>query len=378
MHLPRELQVEDLRRGIPALPNLDTALQLFHDETNNVRRLRLGALGLNVPDNKTFVIGGVALMPGASIEGWPQLRALLRIQPSALEIKFDHLAKGTYEDVLGSRKIASFLQWLLDQQMMVHYSALDPLYWSILDVIESLQADPRFQIVACHMELKSELLHAAKQDLASFFSLLFSFHYPNVLRHEVRRLIEAVAGFVDHRVPVDRNAATFLLKQTLRRAARLQDLELAFLHENKVGELIDDFSIQFLHRVYLFKNAVHVFDEETFVEQALAGVVLRDGARRLDYRFADSKDEPGIQLSDVVAGLLGRHFNYVQEHPLQDLMQRRSRFSDVQRASLNSLRALIDRSDAFCPALFHVILPMDTQLKNAAFLHDEKLPYAWL
>ncbi|HCF1530114.1 TPA: DUF3800 domain-containing protein [Pseudomonas aeruginosa] len=376
--MPRDMQVDRLREGLLPLRNWNMPVRLYHDETNNIRRLTLSELGLNAPDNKTFVIGGVALLPGTEIVEWQQLRQLLRMQPSATEIKFEHLAKGNYEEVLGSRKLASFLQWLMDQNMMVHYSALDPLYWSILDIIESLQADDRFEINECHMELKTELHHAVVQNLSGFLALLHGFGYPNVLREQVRSFMEAVLEFVNGHVPQDRSAATWLLRQTLRRAARLTALELVFLHDNEPGELISDFSIQFLHRIYVFKNGIHVFDEETYVEKVLSQFELREGERRLDYRFADSKAEAGIQLSDVVAGLVGRHFSYLKDHSLKELIQRRAGFTELQLANLARLRTLIDRSDAFSDGLFHVVMPLDTCFKNNAFLHEiEVPPFMW-
>jgi hypothetical protein len=376
--MPRDMQVDRLREGLLPLRNWNMPVRLYHDETNNIRRLTLSELGLNAPDNKTFVIGGVALLPGTEIVEWQQLRQLLRMQPSATEIKFEHLAKGNYEEVLGSRKLALFLQWLMDQNMMVHYSALDPLYWSILDIIESLQADDRFEINECHMELKTELHHAVVQNLSGFLALLHGFGYPNVLREQVRSFMEAVLEFVNGHVPQDRSAATWVLRQTLRRAARLTALELVFLHDNEPGELISDFSIQFLHRIYVFKNGIHVFDEETYVEKVLSQFELREGERRLDYRFADSKAEAGIQLSDVVAGLVGRHFSYLKDHSLKELMQRRAGFTELQLANLARLRTLVDRSDAFSDGLFHVVMPLDTCFKNNAFLHEiEVPPFMW-
>ncbi|EOX6815097.1 DUF3800 domain-containing protein [Pseudomonas aeruginosa] len=376
--MPRAMQVDNLREGILPLRNWNMPVRLYHDETNNIRRLTLSELGLNAPDNKTFVIGGVALLPGTEIVEWPRLRQLLRMQPSATEIKFEHLAKGNYEEVLDSRKLASFLQWLLDKNMMVHYSALDPLYWSILDIIESLQADDRFQVNEYHMELKTELHHAVVQNLSGFLSLLHGFGYPNVLRGQTRSFMEAVLEFVNEHVPQDRSAATWWLRQTLRRAARLTSVELVFLHDTKPGELISDFSTHFLHRIYVFKNASHVFDEETYVEKVLSQFELREGERRLDYRFADSKAEPGIQLSDVVAGLVGRHFSYLKDHSLKELMERRAGFSELQLANLARLRTLIERSDAFSDGLFHVLMPLDTCFKNNAFLHEiEVPPFMW-
>lgn len=252
------MQIEKLRAGIAPLRNWNTPIRMYYDETNNIRRLTVGELGLNAPDNKTFVIAGVALMPGDEITGWPRLRQLLHVQTSATEIKFEHLAKGGYEDVLGSRKLASLLQWLVEHNIMIHYSAMDPLYWSILDIIESLQADERIQIDKFHKELKTELHHAVTQDLTGFLALLHGFNYPDVSRADVRTFLEGVLDFVNEHVPKDRSVATWLLRQTLRYATRLSKLELTFLHDNEPGELIDNFSCQFMHRIYTFKNGAHV------------------------------------------------------------------------------------------------------------------------
>lgn len=95
--MPREVQIEELRAGVKPHRNRDLPIQLYYDETNNIRSLTLEELGLNVLGNQAFVIAGVALMPGCEISGWDQLRKLLRIQPSAKEIKFEHVAKGGYE-----------------------------------------------------------------------------------------------------------------------------------------------------------------------------------------------------------------------------------------------------------------------------------------
>lgn len=376
--MPREVQIEELRAGVKPHRNRDLPIQLYYDETNNIRSLTLEELGLNVLGNQAFVIAGVALMPGCKISGWDQLRKLLRIQPSAKEIKFEHVAKGGYEDALGSRKLALFMQWLLDQKIMIHYSTMDPLYWSVLDIIESMQTDDRMQLDEYHSELKNELHHAVLQDLEGFLSLLYSFSYPDVPREQVRPFLEAVRKFVDGCLPEDRNAATFLLRRILNFAARLPGLELTFLHNNKPGALIDNFSTQFMQCMYTFKNAVHVFDRETFIEKALAPFELRDGEYRLNYRFADSKAEVGIQLSDVVAGLIGRHFTYLQDHSLTELMRRKAGFTEVQQDNLTRLRTLIDRSDAFSDGLFHALMPWDTHFKNNAFLHEQEVPsFMW-
>ena len=145
-----------------------------------------------------------------------------------------------------------------------------------------------------------------------------------------------------------------MLKQTLRHAARLPaGLQLPFLHDNKPGELIDNFSMHFVQPMCLFKHSSHVFDRETYVEKLLESFEIVDGQKRLDYRFADSKSEIGIQISDVVAGLMGRHFTYLQSHTLPELIKKKASYSDNQLGNLRLLRTLVDRSrSTFSDALF--------------------------
>lgn len=372
--MPAILQVRNLRDATRPLRNWNMPLRLYYDETNNIRRLKLSEVGLNAPDAKTFLIGGIALTSDGTLDGWDALRERMRIQASANEVKSKHVAPGDYEAALGSYKLALFLNWLLERNILIRYSALDVLYWSVLDIVESLMLEDSLDVVPYHFELKNELHHIVSREPGAFFSLLHDFAYPNVAREAVAPFLAAVGRFLLQCAPDDRNQWSTRLRRAIERAAHRPELELPFLHDNKEGELISDFSLHFLHCVYMFKNASHTFDRETFVENALETLEMRDGDRRLDYRFADSKDDIGIQISDVITGLLGRHFSYIQAFSLARLRERKAAFGDQQRENLQLLRLLIDRSDALSDGLFHVVLPLDTVFKNNAFLHDQEVP----
>jgi hypothetical protein len=70
--------------------------------------------------------------------------------------------------------------------------------------------------------------------------------------------------------------------------------------------LIDDFSSFYVSRIALFNNAVHILDMEEQIRDRLQAMALtRGGIPPANFTFVDSKTEPGIQLSDVVVGLLG-------------------------------------------------------------------------
>lgn len=370
MHI---IQADD-RRSPYANPSWDQALRLYYDETNNIRRLTLSEVGLNNAPERMFALAGIALKPGNEIVGWDALRREMGVQVSATEIKYKHVAPPDYEGALASAKLTSFLEWLTETETLIHYSVLDVLFWSVLDIIESLMADERININEIHLELKNELVFAVKVDPIAFMTLAHGFGYPNLKRADVPTFLKCVLAFVERRLPVNRNRATHLLKKLLRGAAKLPRLELPFLHDNEQGELISDFSAHFMHVLCIFKQASHILDCETNIERILQKFEIRNGERRLDYRFSDSKSEIGIQASDVIAGLIGRHFTYILNHSLQELLQALDRFSERQHKNLGLLRRLIDASDAYSNGLLHAVQPLDTGWKNDAFLHGSPAP----
>ncbi len=370
MHI---IQADD-QRSPYANPSWDLPLRLYYDETNNIRRLTLSAVGLNNDPDRMFALAGIALKPGKEIVGWDALRKEMGIQVTATEIKYKHVAPTGYEGALASERLALFLEWLTESETLIHYSVLDVLYWSVLDIIESLMDDERINIYEVHMELKNELAFAVKVDPKAFMTLVHGFGYPNLNRTDVPAFLEFVLAFVERRLPKNRNLATESLKQLLRGAAKLPRLELTFLHDNEPGELISDFSVHFMHVLCIFKQASHVLDRETHIERILKNFEIRNGARRLDYRFSDSKSDIGIQASDVIAGLIGQHFTYVQGHSLPELEKALDRFSERQHKNLNLLRGLIQASDAYSNGLLHAVQPLDTGLKNDMFLHGWPVP----
>jgi hypothetical protein len=361
------IHVDQLRNTLPPLRNWDECFTLYYDETNNIRRMTLTEVGINAPENKTFVLAGVVLAPDQSITDISELRNAIRLQTNAPELKFKHVADGNYERSLGSQRLHTFLTWLLDQEILIHYSSLNVMYWSLIDIIDSLMGDD-IRVQFHHMELKSTLYSSVCHSPAEFMKLLHSFSYPNIERNSVAQFIASICRFLDQHGAQDNEEEIRFLKSILENALEID--ELVFLHDNSPGELISDFSLQFLHRVCVFKNSTHIFDRETYVESILQNTALHSDSGRLDYQFADSKSEVCIQLSDVITGLLGKHFTYIQDHTLNELMKRKAAFSVMQLRNLALLKKHIDRSDAVSDGFCHTIGPLETINKNNVFLHE--------
>lgn len=356
------------------LKNTDKTLKFFYDETNNARTVTLKSAKLNIDVNDIFALGGVVIEQNKQIRGWAELRRGLFIQDNAKEVKLKHLAKGEFNKVILSKKIGQLFDFLIDNNYLIHYSVIDLLHWSILDIIESLQGHKSFYYInSCHQEIKSELHYAATKNLPEFLKIFNKYSYPNIADEQVSNFLSDILTYVENVVPEDRNLATTYLKKTLKAAINLDGIELMFLKGNKDSILIDDFIVYFINNVRLFKNSSHYFDQEPQIESYIENYKLLD-KHNVNYAFVDSKSEIGIQLSDVVIGIIGKYFSFITKHTFNELIQFKKGFSAEQLTNLNKFKSILLNSNEFSSAFLHHLLTAENIIKSKAFLCDDEVP----
>lgn len=353
----------------------DNSYILFYDETNNVRKLRLRENGLNIKKCDSFVLGGIALSPEHDelpcISG---LRSTLKIPSNAPEIKLELIAKGDFEKILASPKITKFFTWLIEHKIHIHYTNLNILNWSILDIVESISAEENYlHIQEYHLELKNELYRVASANLSKFLSMLRSHQYPDLREDNTRKFLEDTYNFVVQYGPATKNPATVELEKILLSASK-EITKLAFLHSDKAHELIDGFQGFFLNRIASFPNATHFFDEEKTIQEAISNFEVINNDSLVHYHFVESVQTPGVQLSDVIVGFLGKYFTFIEDTSPQKLIDLKGRLSSAQRQNIKLLRTLIRRSDKISNHFIHRITTIDSNLKSDYFLFDKKLP----
>jgi hypothetical protein len=184
-------QIRDPDIARHGLTRVDEPYTIYYDETNNIRRLHIRTDGLNVREPKCFVIAGIVHRGPVRDLKIDELRQALRVQKTAREIKLDHVAKGNFLDILNARKMETFLKWLLDQGLFVHYSALDPLYWSIVDIIDSILTEYGDSTpFMANRQLKDALYTILRHDQQDTVGLFQRYTYPDI-GHGRRRLFVA-------------------------------------------------------------------------------------------------------------------------------------------------------------------------------------------
>jgi hypothetical protein len=337
------------------LGKIDKSYTFYHDETNNIRKLHVAARGLNVAELKVFVLGGVVHEgPPYPIDIQP-LRAAMRIQKTAAEIKLEHVAKDGFLELLRSPKLTTFLRWITDNRLMVHYHDLDPLYWSIVDIIDSILFKLRDPFLfQYHALLKSDLAAVLRSNLPATINLFYRYDYPGLAPENRRPFLNDLIALLEHYSAVLPAHNAFMLKNVLKAGRRIDSLE--FIEGYPPNLLIDDFSTFYQGRIAIFKNATHVLDMEESIQACFLQTPLTSAGKPVTYyRFADSKAEHGIQLADIVVGVLGKMHSYFTETPPDEVAADRAILTGTSLQNAELLRDLLAAShDANIAFLHHV------------------------
>lgn len=364
-----EIEASKLAFDHPRNYGTDTELHIYYDETNNIGKLKATENGLNVNKHDNFVLGGIAIKPNQDIGSLGDFRKLLRVQENAPEVKFDMVAHGTFDKMLGSSKLTHVLTWLLEKDIHIHYCNLNILNWFILEIIESIVADDEFvQYNSIQRELKNELYHIATKDFKGFLTLINKYTYPDIPKDKTRDFLVDLYHFIELNWPEVVTEPARALKQIILQARTIPHLH--FLTGNVPGELYSGTETFFLNRICTFKNSKHIFDNEDLIEAAIGDYVIKNGNQLVSFEFADSKLHFEIQLSDIVAGFFGKYFTFIEKTPTKALINFKKRLNIAQKNNLSLIRNLIERSDKLSNALLHRITTIDSDNKSDYFIFD--------
>ncbi|SCX28612.1 hypothetical protein DSM25558_4517 [Agrobacterium sp. DSM 25558] len=338
------------------LHNADRAYTIFYDETNNHRRVHVREDGLNIPEPTCFVIGGIAYSGPQRSFDLRHLRKILKVQDSAPEIKLKHVATGDFLKILTSQKLETFLRWVLEQGLYVHFSVVDPLYWSVVDIVDSiLSDDSAAQLFPFERDLKNDLFSILRYDLEGLIDLFRRYSFPNVGRERGREFIEELLDLAEARSELLDHFNYMMLKGVLQMGRNVASLP--FIENETSNVLIGGFGTFFLERFYILKNASHILDVEEVIIEYIKNVQFVDGIKELNhFRFANSESELGVQISDVMVGFLGKYFSFICLNDDDELSEIRQTLGQQQTANLSLLNELLERSNAENPVFAHAVM----------------------
>jgi hypothetical protein len=234
----------------------------------------------------------------------------------------------------------------LGSDLIVHYHELDPFYWSIVDIIDSLIpgiGDPRLMLH--HVWLKSDLAKVFRVDQSATIEIFRRHGYPGLIPESRKTFLLDLIELFDSHCHAIPDPSAGVLRYMLRAGVDLD--ELPFIEDSTPHRLIEDFSLFYLTRIAVFNQGTHILDMEESIRDRLEAMsITRGGVPATHFRFVDSKTEPGIQVSDVVVGLIGKMHTYFTQSSAKEVSQVRASLSGTALENADLLRDCISRSDS--------------------------------
>jgi len=166
--------------------NFDINWKFYYDETNNFKKLHIkNRDDFNANIKSYFVLGGLCYDRSDEIEE-TLLFSNIKLQKTANEVKLTHIANGDFLDMLKSSKLTCFLENLRAMPLFLHYQSLNPLYYSLVDIIDSNHNETFFEF---NRVLKTTIYDVLKSNLNKTKEIIKSYGYPNIGKNDIRDFI---------------------------------------------------------------------------------------------------------------------------------------------------------------------------------------------
>lgn len=344
--------------GLDPFVNYDEKLNLFYDETNNVKVFKLKQNKFNNDCNRNFVLGGIALDKRISEQEIVDLRKNLYLQNNQDEFKFGDICSGSFEKCLSSKRLGIVLDFLQEKEIFIHYMTVNFLYYALADVVDSVRLFEHCESFESITLLKTTLSRSCKCNLLKSVEVLNKFCFPDLKKEEFEKFVYWIDKFLKkEKLPYHE-----LISKKLFQAARRQDMP--FITDNKSQILVDEFSHFYLHLMALFSKSNHFFDEEGDIQSAFAMLREKDVIpEEINYSFIDSKTNIEIQLSDVVVGFVSSLFHFLNENINLNVRNFVYGLDDNGRNNLKSFFRILNKSISHNRGFVNQIMELDIHEK---------------
>ena len=351
------INVEDQKDTVWKLNGIkpfNEEMTFYYDESGNCRKFYLTDNGFNDPEaiKGDFVLAGIA-HNGKSYEiDLVSLHEALEYKEGQKELKFKHLYHNSADFVsfMGSKRATEFLEWLDKSGLYIHYSALNNLFYSLVDIVDSLwETHP--MCIMYFWDIKNALYDFTIEHQDEVIDILIRHTYPDV-KDTVSfcyELCDLISKYNDDSIY---NPGFFLelFRQMLKAAGKMG--KLPFIQDNEPNMLIKEYYLFYLERCEIFSKSLHIFDEEKAVEKNLSNIQVYEHGKILNhYKFVKSHENIFVQISDMIAGLLRRLFIFLDEKSIGEIKSLAEKLNENQINNFNILWRLISRSDEKSPLL---------------------------
>ena len=333
--------------------NNQTKYVFYYDESNNCRKFWVddSKQQFNTDHTADFVLAGLVRKEEEKVEASLEtFRKPLKLQANVEEIKFKNLyAKGDFLQCVKERRLFETLSWIDKSPFYIHYTNVNNLFYTLVEIFDSIvKPDEISEFGYDYFKMKSVFYYMFKGKADALQILMFKYKYPNIRREDVEAFCNDLLFLLGSRREMKEEEK--FLAGMLARAAESD--ELVFLHDNDDYVMQENYAEFYADPIRKYQMSRHIFDEETTVQDIVKKQIAMGENMADNFKFVKSETDIFVQLSDVVAGILGKLFKYINSTSVN---QRRRDVEGLSKLQVENI-LLIDK------------LRMEADRENPGFL----------
>lgn len=335
--------------------NNQTKYVFYYDESNNCRKFWVddSKQQFNTDYTADFVLAGLVKKEGDTVHASLEtFRKPLKLQGNVEEIKFKKLyAKGDFLQCVKEKRLFETLSWIDKSPFYIHYTNVNNLFYTLVEIFDSIvKPDEISEFGYNYFKMKSVFYNMFKGKADELQILMFKYKYPNIQRENVETFCNELLFLLGSRREMKEEEK--FLAGMLARASKSD--ELVFLHDNDDYIMQENYAEFYADPIRKYQKSTHIFDEETTVQDIVKRQIAQGENMADNFKFVKSETDIFVQLSDVVAGILGKLFKYINSTSVN---QRRKDIEGLSKLQIDNI-LLIDK------------LRMEANLENPGFLHS--------
>jgi hypothetical protein len=307
-------------------------------------------------------LGGLVLKKGQNVDFRPLFESFKLHDVG--EVKLRTLIRGDFVKCLKSQNLQSIFEYLILNNVSIHYSSLNFQYYSLVDLIDSLcEATGIYYDLFFNRALKNDLYICFKNNSVKFKHILYKFKYPNIKADRIFSFIDELITIFEDEQRSDGNRTILKL---LKESKNSKDLASIMYTESH--QLISSFFQLYARNIYMFLNSEHFFDKEDSIEPLLSELTY-DNKKIENYTFVDSKNNLNIQLSDIVIGFIGKLYNFINDNDFSAIDEHLIAIDSDQRKTLKFFCRLLQKSELENRAYIHLAIS-NLELEKLNYLEE--------
>lgn len=335
--------------------NNQTKYVFYYDESNNCRKFWVddSKQQFNTDYTADFVLAGLVKKEEDTVDvSLESFRKPLKLQGNVEEIKFKKLyAKGDFLQCVKEKRLFETLLWIDKSPFYIHYTNVNNLFYTLVEIFDSIvKPDEISEFGYDYFKMKSVFYHMFKGKADELQILMFKYKYPNIQREDVEAFCNELLFLLGSRREMKEEEK--FLAGMLARASKSD--ELVFLHDNDDYIMQENYAEFYADPIRKYQKSTHIFDEETTVQDIVKRQIAQGENMADNFKFVKSETDIFVQLSDVVAGILGKLFKYINSTSVN---QRRKDIEGLSKIQIDNI-LLIDK------------LRMEANRENPGFLHS--------